>query len=467
MADGGGEIIIEEAERATEAAPVRPFRRSGLSMNRGPLAPEATPDQLGGEPEPAEAPKAEPDAVGVRPTRRSSLAMNTGPLAPEATPEQLDDTATSAHETTAPAASERTHDTAAAGPVGDPDLKSAINPPAMPTDADGAAKLPEGYDAPESGVSDTGPIDQPAGEATANGDATKEKATDEPDQFPEYEAVDPLHALLMSSLRAPRDEKRAELLIERRMLLQQRSEAMQEHQMALAARMSPGGKGGLISGLLSLGKSDPTVASRQRVAAIDNDIRRRDLYMNSVVDNHYKGMMDAADGMYRAHRTLSEGISHVNVALSTDPRGQKYLSDVDTVATARGVDAKVVRDMIHDRSCTDPDVAALRSQANELSNDPRFGAAVNALEDASQRYSRNAERLERDIGIAARRGLEMHRLDGDFVDALNAMKSDDCALAKPGGERLDRMSDKMKETAEKMAEAIKRLVENILAMFHR
>ncbi len=465
MADGGGEVIIEDA-KAAGAAPVRPIRRSGLAMNKGPLAPEATPEQLGGAPDETVASPSPAEGAPARPTRRSGLSMNSGPLAPEATPEQLDDTQAPTGEATAPA--ESSIDTAS---MADQDLKAAIDPPAMPTGADGAAKLPDGYASSEgpdvSEPSDADHTEVPSANADLAEESTTASMAAHVDPMPHFEPQDDLHQSIMTSLLAVRNQKRQELLQERDLLERQRLEAIKEYQFLLSRQGAGGGGGGIGSALMSLGRSNPVTEVRRRIGGIDAKILHNDRYRATVVDGHYASLADSADQMYKAHKRLSSGIADFNSVFSGSGDGGRYLSDVESAASARGVDQRAIRDMIHDTRCQDADVVDLRKRAEGFLANPAVKAHIEGLEAQSRRFEAYSAKVSKDIRVAARRGLEMHRLDGEFTSALGEMKADDCALAKPGGERLDNMSERMKETAKAIAESIKKLVDSIIGMFRR
>lgn len=498
-----------------EAPPARIAiaRRSTLLGSNEPLAPPEDPKAVAAALAAAEAEQAvaPADAPAARPVlRRGSTLVNTENLAPPEDPKAV--AAAMAAFEAAAAAAARPATTSSAGPGG---VAAIINPPAAPMDPlTGAPQVTEemrqrsqgnfGGSAEAAPEAEAGPAARPSAPPKA-GDAPGADGTDKDDldkddldaeaPIPPLPPVDAIHALLMAGLRKPRDLRHAEVMSEIQELQTRRQEQAselarlrarqdQEAQASLALRAAaaqggPGGAGGGIGSLFtgigrgigavggavkSLVVSDPQSELQRSIGDIDQQLGAHRSYSRIALNGQYQRTLDAADTLYRTHAATRQQVRDFNADLQARPEGARFIADLAKAATDAKVGVAEMRSRVFSNlpaeAIGNPAVADLRQQASALLQNPEIGGRVRDIQRNSRLMEDQSDRLARGIKSASRNKIDMSALDGDFTDALGKMEGEDCLLTPPGGDRLDKLR-------EKIAEMIRNLLEQFQAMFRQ
>ena len=482
-------LPANDGHTAIVAAPVN-RRASMMNMASGPMAPEGSNEQR-------QASVIDNDNLSVDARNTESLASKT-----------LD---------SPPLQSAAPQDTSTPVAVGDPEIAVAVNAPSAPRDENGAltatpemrerangvyrddsdvkqAESGEPLDSDTAAAIDAvGGIDADAGLAGKNpGKPSVSTDSGSEDNFVPPEPMDVFNQMLINGLMAMRTRRRteineqiAELELARSGLVAQGNAVMANKDMQdrakMAARMAasqggPGGGGGLLSGIGSgisavggaiggvLGRAlggHPQRDIEDKLGDINSRIARFKTERKIEVDHRLGRTITAADTMYKAQRIMANKVENFNSAFSSTPDGQAYLGAIQNLADARGITTAQVRQAIH---AGDPETKQLAEAGNALLRNPVIAQAVDDIESLSRAVRVNSERMTAGIESAGKAGIAIEDLEGGFTDALSGMQCMDSLLARPGGEPIDGLKERMKEISEKLVETILGLVARFKAV---
>ena len=376
----------------------------------------------------------------------------------------------------------------AAGPEKTATLADAVSPPAAARGADGnihatpedrarlaggAGGKPAGGDAPGPdgavGVADVaGATGAPGADALKAEEEAEEKKGEpgDRDPLPDFvETADPDLNDLMRVLFSARSTQREKISAEIDGLRLQRSEAMKHidrlhAQEEMRIQAGAGRKGTFLGSLFAKDSSRDVRAVNRQIDGISEQINKGTAYRRIALDGQFVRTIDAAGRMFDAHRSLGTGIETLNAGLANHSGGKAFLKGVGDAAAALKTDRAGVWDAIHNPADNRKEVSDLREAAKTLYAHPVFGGQIQALERHSREFANNANRFQTGFRNAVEHnGVQMEGVDNAFADTLQNMSCPDANLARPGGQRLDRMKAGMEGFAAKLAESVRSMME--------
>jgi hypothetical protein len=352
--------------------------------------------------------------------------------------------------------------------MGDPDLEPEVTGPIVSTDV--------AHD-PAAPTAAAGPMPPPAVDP------------DKVDTFqPEKAPIDGVNALILERLMEVRRLNREDINARLERLEAERAAAAAElaedraldAQGRAAAVVQGGHQGpqsllggvgagieGIGMGIGALGKAlartitgNPVRTSRRNVINLDREMASLRT-QRRVIDRRSEKAINSANMMYQASHVIKNEVARFNDDFSSSPEGSAFLSSIEQTAQKKRISVEEVRNRIHDLSNKDPAIVPLRQQATSLAESQAFGPAMNDIQNASAFMAMHSREFQKNLKLAHLDGVDASPLDEEFESALRTMDTDNAALAKPGGEKLDSLKGRMAELTESMIDAIKAFVARI------
>ncbi|MFC4235991.1 hypothetical protein ACFOY8_12165 [Thalassospira xianhensis] len=294
------------------------------------------------------------------------------------------------------------------------------------------------------------------------------------DDFPTYEAVDGLHADMMSSLLAARQsalgENRAKVKMteEQRKALEEQINADAAMRQQDAQRQGPPSVLGSLAGLF---QSDPSGKLRKEHAKITADSIRGSAFGERVVNQQFRQMTNAADSMYRSFADLDSKVKDFNQKFATSADGRKFLDALDYVADRRKISVSTLREHLNDLSNHDPKdtvLMKLRHRQDKLCKSPEFQKDLQEINMISDKMRRNGKRFAADLQMLKRNGVDFAGIEDLGTKLAEGMKIDDPLLSKPGeAGKLSKAQDDLKKMVDHLRKVIEGFFKTLTSLFSR
>lgn len=155
--------------------------------------------------------------------------------------------------------------------------------------------------------------------------------------------------------------------------------------------------------------------------------------------------------------------------LKKDPRYLNFLDQVSATAQARGVSENHVRDLMGDPFAKEPDILNLRAAAKEMADDPLFAADFMAVEQSFSLMSNSLQDVSNGISVLSK----VNKIDLSSLAKVEAVaieikgSIEDAPFSRPGGIRMDGEKNELKQTLEKIAATVRKIMEAIVQLVAR